>query len=82
MLYTGIIDFKEVLPARMFKHFKAFSIAMNILLSPELAGLTVHVQGLLTWFVQEGIVLFGKRWATHNVHACLHHSEITSHLAY
>eukprot|EP00057_Strongylocentrotus_purpuratus_P026717 XP_011681191.1 PREDICTED: uncharacterized protein LOC105446283 isoform X1 [Strongylocentrotus purpuratus] len=73
LLYTGQFDLKEVLPEENYSHFMVFSVAICILVSPQLAVTHGSYAGqLLQYFVSQGAELYGKEFLVYNVHALLH----------
>lgn len=72
-LYTGKIVLKGVLQQDLFEHFMAFSTAMCLLVSPQLAVThSAYAHDLLTYFVERGRILYGQRFLVYNVHSLLH----------
>ena len=62
LLYTGKLVLKKILRPDLFDHFLSFSVAMSILMCPDLVQqdtLLHYAQGLLKYFVLQGRILYG-----------------------
>lgn len=64
---------KGVLKEDLFEHFMAFSTAMCILMSLQLAVThSSYAHDLLTYFIEQEGILYGQRFIVYNVHSLLH----------
>lgn len=60
LLYTGKIALKGILNSDLFDHFMTFSVAISILVSPQLAMQQwMYAHELLKYFVRQGRNLYG-----------------------
>ena len=78
LLYSGRTALKGILHPEYYNHFLIFNVAISILVSPFLSkdvNLTSYAHKLLEYFIEEGIRLFGVRFAVYNVHSLLHLKE-------
>lgn len=72
-LYTGKIVLKDILSSPLYKHFMTFSVALNILVSPNLARKHAdYSRSLMVYFVSKTAELYGRHFMVYNVHAMLH----------
>lgn len=73
LLYTGQIVLKNILPEDYYKHFLTLSVAISILVSPELTQAHSHyAETLLVHFNEEGAHLYGNEFLIYNVHCLVH----------
>lgn len=73
LLYTGGIVLKPVLADNMYDNFMSLSVAISILVSPELTSVHAnYAQRLITFFLQEAHNIYGSKFFVYNVHSLLH----------
>lgn len=75
LLYLGPVCLKSVLPPNYYNHFMSLSIAIRILVSPELIKDHVKMQyadTLLRHFVNTYASYYGEENMVYNVHNCIH----------
>lgn len=73
MLYTGPVVLKNVLPDSLYQNFLLFSVAMTILLDPQLCEqFCSYAKQLLVVFVENLKALYGKEMIVYNVHGLIH----------
>ena len=78
LLYTGKIALKGILPAEFYRHFMALSVAVSILVSPNLVMNHVdYAHQLLEYFVESERNLYGPEFLIYNVHSLLHLTDDT-----
>lgn len=73
LIYTGPVVLKNRLPARLYKHFRLFSVAIFCLVSPffyQVYG--DYAKQLLVQFVTEFAELYGENQIVYNVHCLVH----------
>ena len=78
LIYTNKIIFKNILNSKYYENVLTLNIAISILCSPELSQSLVYVwfaDTLLTYFVKQGVILFGNIFCIYNVHCLLHLSD-------
>ena len=76
LLYTGAIALSGVLRDDLYHHFLCLSVAISILVCPTLAQLhRCYAHELLSYFVQQGSVLYGEEFLVYNVHSLIHLAE-------
>nr|XP_054607615.1 uncharacterized protein LOC129167214 [Nothobranchius furzeri] len=76
MLYTGKLALKGILRSELYEHFVIFSVAMNIIVCPELVMTQgAYAHDLLRYFVNEARILYGDEFMVYNVHSLLHMAE-------
>lgn len=76
LLYTGKIVLKGILRDELFEHFLTLSIAISILVCPELAQTHLnYASELLKYFVAKASELYGEEFIVYNVHSLLHMTE-------
>ncbi|KAL1268500.1 hypothetical protein QQF64_033863 [Cirrhinus molitorella] len=72
-VYTGKIVQKVILADELYDHFMAFSVALSLLLSPNLAVEHNSCSSeLMTYFVAKTKELYGDHFMVYNVHSMLH----------
>ncbi|KAJ8277718.1 hypothetical protein GJAV_G00079030 [Gymnothorax javanicus] len=64
MLYTGKIVLKRVLKDEFFGHFMAFSVAMNILVSPALVEQHWKMYRILEFLGEKTVSIVASNWIT------------------
>lgn len=68
LLYTGIVILKTVLPPILYKHFLCLSVAIRILLDPQLCVIfNAYANSLLLWFVSHFGTIYGNQYMSYNV---------------
>ncbi|XP_060754279.1 uncharacterized protein LOC132865788 [Neoarius graeffei] len=73
LLYTGKIALHRILRQDSYDHFMTLSVALSILVSPELAQThRGYANELLVHFVSQGRKLYGNEFLVYNVHSLLH----------
>jgi hypothetical protein len=73
LIYTGPICLKGILSAERYSHFMDFSVAMRLLLSPQLCYQYLdYAEQLLQYFVSCFGMLYGKDQMVYNVHSLIH----------
>ena len=73
LLYTGKVVMNNILSVEMYQNFLKLSVAMCILVSPELTKTHVtYANSLLSEFVVEMETIYGRSIMTYNVHSLLH----------
>ena len=73
LLYTGAIALSGVLRDDLYHHFLCLSVAISILVCPTLAQVhRCYAHELLSYFVQQGSVLYGEEFLVYNVHSLIH----------
>jgi len=75
LIYTGQFVLKGILSSKQYTHFKAFMVALCILLSPTLVDEYSHYANeLLQYFVSKGArkSMYGRDFLVYNVHSLLH----------
>ncbi len=73
LLYSGKIVLKGILPDELYAHFLTLSVALCILVSPDLV--LVHreyADELLVYFVARSRNIYGREFLIYNVHSLLH----------
>ena len=78
LIYTDKIIFKDILNSKYYENVLTLNIAISILCSPELSQSQVYVRfedTLLTYFIKQGVILFGNRLFIYNVHCLLNLSD-------
>lgn len=73
LLYTGMVSLHGVLDDVLYNNFMLLSVAMYILLSPQLClKYSDFASELLKTFVSNFGDIYGKQFLTYNVHATVH----------
>ena len=73
LLYTGATALSGVLRDDLYHHFLCLSVAISILVCPTLAQVhRCYAHELLSYFVQQGSVLYGEEFLVYNVHSLIH----------
>lgn len=72
LLYSGPVVLKNIISEECYNNFMALSIAMLILLSPDLGFLVDYARELLDFFVHSFQSIYGLQYVSHNVHGLLH----------
>ncbi|XP_076670003.1 uncharacterized protein LOC143369665 isoform X1 [Andrena cerasifolii] len=75
LLYTGPIVLQPVLQRNIYEHFLCLHVAISILITPTLISTEENIQyaqNLLQYFVKKFDILYGKQFASHNIHNLLH----------
>ena len=73
LLYSGILVLNGMLRDDLYQHFLCLSVAISILVSPNLAQVhKAYAHELLTYFVQQGSLLYGEEFLVYNVHTLIH----------
>jgi len=81
LLYTGPVALKKYLPEKHFKLFMCLSVSVRILASKAPgAELLDYADSLLSYFVEEFKVLYGKVNVSYNVHGLVHLTDDVRHL--
>lgn len=77
LLYLGPFIFKslDVVPKIVYENFICFSTAMKLLLLSNQMDNIEIIENLLSLFFTSSIEIFGKGFATYNVHSLLHLTE-------
>lgn len=76
LLYTGKIVLKSVLKPEFYSHFLTLSVAINILISPQLCRQYLnYARELLKFFISKGRTLYGPEFLVYNVHSLVHIGE-------
>lgn len=76
LLYTGPVVLRNNLPKNVYKHFMLLSVAMRILLSPDLCSdFSEYANQLLHVFVDIFSKLYGPEFIVSNVHNLIHLAE-------
>lgn len=72
-VYTGKIVLKGILADELYDNFMAFSVALSLLLSPNLAvEHNSYSSELMTFFVAKTKELYGDHFMVYNIHSMLH----------
>ena len=78
LLYSGMLALDGILREDLYNHFLCLSVAISILVCPSLARLhKTYAHDLLTYFVQQGSVLYGEEFLVYNVHSLIHLAQDT-----
>ena len=75
MLYGGIVALRGNVSKRKYNHFCRLTIAMRILTSKHHSEKPANLQyakGLLKYYVQDCIILYGPESVTYNTHTLIH----------
>ena len=73
LLYTGPVVLSECLSAAVFNHFLILSVAIRLLLSPELNSVyNEYAEQLLVTFVEMAKQLYGAQFIVYHVHNLVH----------
>ncbi|EFN89121.1 hypothetical protein EAI_12487, partial [Harpegnathos saltator] len=76
LLYTDIVMIKSVLSSICYNHFLSLSIAIRILIDPELCvTFNSYANSLLLWFVSNYGNIYGNEYLSYNVHNLIHLSR-------
>ena len=78
LLYTGKLIFKDILYYKYYEHLLCLNSAMSILCSNKLSSIPNMINFAnkqLTYFIKQGMVLFGRRYAIYNVHSLSHFKD-------
>ena len=74
---------KNVLRSDLYDHFMTISVAMCLLVGPDLAKVHVdYAHQLLVYFVQQGRKLYGAEFLIYNVHSMLHLADDVKELGH
>lgn len=69
VVYTGKIVLKGILADELYDHFMAFSVALSLLLSPNLAvEHNSYSNELMTYFVAKTKELYGGHFMVYNIY--------------
>ncbi|XP_058260359.1 uncharacterized protein LOC131362404 [Hemibagrus wyckioides] len=72
-VYTGKIALKGILADQLYDHFMIFSVALGLLLSPNLAvEYNSYSTELMTYFVAKIKELYGDHFMVYNIHSMVH----------
>ena len=78
LLYSGILALDGILRGDLYNNFLCLSVAISILVCPSLARVhKTYAHDLLTYFVQQGSVLYGEEFLVYNVHSLIHLAQNT-----
>lgn len=73
LLYTGPVVLRNNLPHNLYRHFMLLSVAMRILLSPDLCfEFCEYADQLLKLFVENFAKIYGPEFIVYNVHSLIH----------
>lgn len=73
LLYTAPVILYKILNPQVYSHVLSLHVAMRILSNEAfLENYADYAQSLLEHFVDTFIILYGKRFVSHNVHGLLH----------
>lgn len=73
LLYTGPVVLRNNLPHNLYRHFMLLSVAMRILLSPDLCfQFCEYADQLLKLFVENFAKIYGPEFIVFNVHSLIH----------
>ena len=73
LLYTGPVVLKGILKDDMYSNFLDFSVAIRLLLSPNLVEQNLaYTEQLIKYFVASFAKLYGKNQLVYNVHSLIH----------
>ncbi|XP_025408468.1 uncharacterized protein LOC112682162 [Sipha flava] len=72
LIYYGFVILKDIIADDCYKNFKALSIAMTILLSPQYVSLKQYARDLLEYFVKSFEQIYGQMYMAPNIHGLLH----------
>uniref|UniRef100_A0A1Y1MKV3 DUF4218 domain-containing protein n=1 Tax=Photinus pyralis TaxID=7054 RepID=A0A1Y1MKV3_PHOPY len=73
LLYSGPVLLLKRLPAIYYEHFISLTVALRILIDPELCvTLNKYADSLLVWFVKYYGELYGHEFLSYNVHNLVH----------
>lgn len=73
LLYTAPVILYNILNPQVYSHVISFHVAMRILSNKTLLeNYADYAQSLLEHFVDTFIILYGKRYVSHNVHGLIH----------
>jgi hypothetical protein len=75
LLYCGPIALKSILSTKYYNNFLSLSVAMTILLSPDLCLYISYANDLLRYFVKNFGKLYGENQLVYNVHCLTHLAE-------
>ena len=77
LLYTGKIALSGILRPDLYEHFMVLTVASSILVSPTLAqSHKDYATQLMSYFVEQGRVLYGDEFLVYNVHSMLHLADV------
>ncbi|KAG1925657.1 hypothetical protein F2P79_025384 [Pimephales promelas] len=72
-VYTGKIVLKGILADQLYDHFMTFSVALGLLLSPNLAvDHNDYSSQLMKYFVEKTKELYGDHFMVYNIHSMIH----------
>ncbi|KAE8739396.1 hypothetical protein FOCC_FOCC015109 [Frankliniella occidentalis] len=73
LYYVGVVLFEATLPKHLYEHFLVLFVAMTILTSEvHLQNHIDYAHELMSYFIQTFIELYGKKYASHNIHNLIH----------
>jgi len=75
LLYLGPVVLKNILDIDMYNHFLTLHVAISILLNQAFCKDDCYLdyaENLLKHFVHSFVKLYGKAYASHNIHNLLH----------
>lgn len=73
LLYTGIVILKPILSSTCYNHFLSLSIAVRILITPQLCiTFNNYANSLLLFFVSNFGEIYGHEYLSYNVHNLIH----------
>jgi len=76
LLYTGIVVMKSILSPICYTHFLCLSVAIRILIDPQLCvTFNNYAHSLLLYFVSNYGNIYGDEYLSYNVHNLIHLSK-------
>ena len=80
LLYTAQFALKGVLSDHLYKHFMSLSVALGILVSPQLAQIhKAYAHRLLVFFIHKSKEYYGEGFIVYSVHSLAHLAEVEVH---
>ena len=73
LLFTGVLVLRDILPRALYEHFLVFHVITTIYVDPVYCRMYLHyAKALAKFYVTTFAELYGKEYASHNVHSLIH----------